>query len=124
MEKILIVDDDADIREIISSVLSGKYELKQADGKNAAKKALKEFNPDLVILDVMMDTVTTGFELARELKNRSARPKILLLTSVDKESNIDFKSEAGNPAWLPVDGYLTKPLVPKALLEKVKALLG
>ena len=124
MEKILIVDDDADIREIITSVLSGKYELKQAGGKDPAKKALKEFNPDLVILDVMMDTMTTGFELAREMKNRSPRPKILLLTSVDKESNIDFKSEAGNPAWLPVDGYLTKPLVPKVLLAKVKALLG
>jgi two-component system, OmpR family, response regulator ResD len=123
MKKILIVDDDADIREIIVSVLSGKYELRQAGGKKEAVKTFDEFKPDLVILDVMMDTMTTGFELAREFKKGGAAPTILLLTSVDKETDIDFKAEAGNLEWLPVDGYLTKPLVPKVLLEKVKALL-
>jgi two-component system, OmpR family, response regulator ResD len=123
MKKVLIIDDDADIREIIVSILSGKYELRQAGGKKEAVKTFGEFKPDLVILDVMMESMTTGFELAREMKSAAAAPKILMLTSVDRETDIDFKAEAGDPDWLPADGYLTKPLHPKVLIEKVKTLL-
>lgn len=71
-----------------------------------------------------MESMSSGFDLAREIKGRSTPPKIIMLTSVDKETNIDFKSEARDPAWLPVDGYLTKPVAPKTLIEKVKGLIG
>jgi len=124
MKKILIVDDDADIRGALSAVLSGGYELKEADGSESARKQLPAFRPDLILLDVMMETMSAGFDLAREIKGQSMPPKIIMLTSVDKETNIDFKSEAQDPEWLPVDGYLTKPVVPKTLIEKVKGLIG
>ena len=70
----------------------------------------------------MMESVSAGFELAREIKKAANPPKILMLTGVDKEVNIDFKAEAGNADWLPVDDYLTKPVVPKTLIEKVQLL--
>jgi DNA-binding response OmpR family regulator len=124
MKKILIVDDDADIRDAIVTVLSTKYELRQADGKTQAIATLKTFTPDLVILDVMMESVSAGFELAREIKQSASSPKILMLTGVDKEMNLDFKTEAGNADWLPVDDYVTKPVVPKTLIEKIALLLG
>ena len=124
MKKILIVDDDADIRDAVSTVLAGGYELKEADSKESARAALASFRPDLIILDVMMETMSAGFDLAREIKRQGAHPKILMLTSVDKQANIDFSSETGDADWLPIDGYLAKPVVPSALAQKVKSLLG
>lgn len=123
MKKILIVDDDADLRDAIKMVLAQKYDLKEAGSKADAQSALQSMKPDLVILDVMMDTNSTGFELSREIKSALPSTKVLMLTGVDKAMNIDFKSEAGNPDWLPCDDYLSKPVVPKMLLDKVTALL-
>jgi two-component system, OmpR family, response regulator len=123
MKKILIVDDDADLRDAIKMVLAEKYEIKEAGNKADAQNELKGFMPDLVILDVMMDTNSTGFELSREIKTSLPATKVLMLTGVDQAMNIDFKSEAGNPDWLPCDDYLSKPVVPKTLLEKVTSLV-
>lgn len=124
MKKILVVDDDADIREAIITVLSKGYECKEADSGASAKNALQSFSPDLLILDVMMESMSTGFDLARLVRKQSPSSRILMLTGVDKEVNIDFKSEAPNPDWLPVDAYLSKPVVPTVLAEKVKELIG
>jgi two-component system, OmpR family, response regulator len=123
LKKILIVDDDADLRDAIKLVLAGKFEIKEAGNKADTLAAFKGFKPDLGILDVMMETTSTGFELSREIKGASPKTKILMLTGVDQVMNIDFKSEAGNPDWLPCDDYVSKPVVPKTLLEKVNALL-
>jgi DNA-binding response OmpR family regulator len=125
VKKILIVDDDADLREAIRTVLQNRYEMKEAGGRDEALQALSGFHPDLIILDVMMDTTSTGFELARELRadKRVVNVKILMLTSVDEVTNIDFKSAAGDEEWLPVDDYMTKPLEPKLLISKVETLL-
>ncbi len=77
------------------------------------------------MLDVMMETDTAGFELAREIRAiaKFKKVKILMMTNIDTQSNLDFKSEAGDPAWLPVDDYMVKPVEPKALLAKVERLL-
>lgn len=64
--------------------------------------------------------------MSRELKDseRFNNIKILMLTNVDNEFKIDFKSEAMDPHWLPVDDYIIKPLEPKTFLKKIEALLG
>jgi DNA-binding response OmpR family regulator len=124
MKKILIVDDDLDIRDAIATVLKSAYQIEEAGSGSEAEKKVGLFRPDLVILDVMMETSSAGFDLARRIKKLSAPPKILMLTGVDKEMNIDYKAEAGNPDWLPVDDYLIKPVMPKSLTEKVSALIG
>jgi hypothetical protein len=46
-----------------------------------------------------------------------------MITNVDRETGMDFKSEAGDKSWLPVDGYIVKPIDPKALLSKVQKLI-
>lgn len=126
VKKILIVDDDADLRDAIRTVLEDTYTIEEADSKQAAYSILEKFTPDCIVLDVMMEVYSSGFELAREIKNdvRFPNVKILMLTGVDKEMNIDFKSEAGNSEWLPVDDYLQKPLEPKTLREKIANLVG
>ena len=125
MKKILIVDDDADLRLVMKTALSAHYELREAGSKKEALDVLKTFSPGLVMLDVMMETDTAGFELAREIRAiaKFKKVKILMMTNIDTQSNLDFKSEAGDPAWLPVDDYMVKPVEPKALLAKVERLL-
>jgi CheY-like chemotaxis protein len=125
MKKILIVDDDAELRLAMKTVLSTLYVLREAGSKKEALGVLKTFIPDLVMLDVMMETDIAGFELAREIRAdaKLQKVKILMMTNIDTESNLDFKSEAGDPAWLPVDDYMVKPFEPKALLAKVQKLL-
>jgi CheY-like chemotaxis protein len=126
MKKILIIDDDADMREVISTVLGKKYDVKAADSKKQGYEMVESFSPDLILLDVMMESTTSGFEMARDLKNNDnyKNIKIVILTSVDSESNIDFKSESGDSSWLPVDDYIEKPVVPDMLIDKMEKMLG
>ena len=126
MKKILIIDDDADMRATMSTLLSKKYEVREAGSKKEGHEILKVFVPDLITLDVMMESPSSGFEMSRELKDSEKfnKIKILMLTNVDNEFKIDFKSEALDPHWLPVDDYFVKPLEPKTFLRKIKDLIG
>lgn len=126
MKKVLIVDDDPDVRGVLATVLEGKYELREAWSREEGTKAVKEFKPDLVILDVMMEKHDSGFEMTREIKgdDQFKHIKILMLTNVDSEMNMDFKKIAGDPDWLPVDAYITKPVDPRNFLPKVEELIG
>lgn len=125
--KILIVDDDLDLTKALQTILeSQQYTVVTAvDGKEGMEK-IKTDEPDLVILDVMMSTWQDGFEMSRELKKD---PKlkdipILMLTALKDRTGIDFKSTAGDPTWLPVDGFLDKPVEPQTLLAEVEKLLS
>ena len=69
MKKVLIIDDDPDIREVLITILEGKYELQEAENREKGMKSVKEFKPNLIILDVMMERHDSGFEMAREIKN-------------------------------------------------------
>ena len=126
MKKVLIIDDDADIRETLLLILEGKYELREAGSRAEGMNLLKDFLPDLVLLDVMMERHDSGFEMCREIKNdpQLQHTKILMLTNVDKEMKMDFKKLAGDPDWLPVDDYVVKPIDPKEFLSKIEKLIG
>jgi len=125
-EKILIIDDDPDIVESMRVVLESKnYRVSIAkNGEEGLKKAGLE-KADLIILDVMMETMGKGFEVAREIRKfkEYAHTPILILTAIKQNMGMDFKNESGDEAWLPVDGYIEKPLKPQELLSKVDALL-
>jgi CheY-like chemotaxis protein len=129
MEKsrILIIDDDPDITEAMTVILENRgYEVSSAGDGSEGMERLKERRPDLIILDVMMRTSQEGFELSRELKqNRKYKDiPILMLTAVKEKTGLDFKPDAGDEAWLPVEGFLDKPVKPDVLLDKVQTLLG
>jgi two-component system alkaline phosphatase synthesis response regulator PhoP len=124
--KILIVDDDADITEAMKIVLENKgFKVDAAiDSKDAANRIMSQ-KPDLIILDVMMDTKSEGFDFARDLKKNPDYREIpiLMLTAVKEKTGIDFKPEAGDESWLPVEEFLDKPVKPEQLIEKVESLL-
>ncbi len=125
--KILIIDDDPDIVESMRVVLeSKKYRVVSAkNGKEGLSKA-KADKPDLIILDVMMETSDKGFEVARQIKSDKGLKDvpIIMLTAIAEKMGLDFKNEAGDPAWLPVDDYCDKPLNPEQLISKVELFIG
>jgi CheY-like chemotaxis protein len=124
--KILIIDDDPDITEAMRVVLENQgYEVRNALDSAEGMDRLKEAKPDLILLDVMMRTSQEGFELSRELKHdvQYRDIPILMLTAVKQKTGLDFKPAAGDESWLPVEGYLDKPVRPNELLEKVAGLL-
>lgn len=127
MAKILIIDDDADIVEAMKIVLeSRKHQVATAGSGEEGLRKLKTNKPDLIILDVMMETGDSGFEVARSIKKDTAYKNvpILMLTAIKEKTGLDFGKEAGDETWLPVNDYMDKPLKPDELLRKVEALLG
>jgi CheY-like chemotaxis protein len=125
--KILIVDDDPDLTKALKVTLeSRQYTVLTAASRSEGMKKIKSNKPDLVILDIVMSTWQDGFEMSRELKADPLYKNmpILILTAVKNKTGIDFKSSAGDPNWLPVEGFLDKPVEPELLLAEVEKLLS
>ena len=124
--KILVVDDDPDYIKVLETILESKqYAVVTAGNRTEGMEKVRAERPNLVILDVMMSTWQDGFEMSRELK-KDAQLKdipILILSAVEQRSGIGFKSTSGDPVWLPVDGFLDKPVEPQVLLAEVEKLL-
>lgn len=120
--KVLIIDDDADFVEAMSSLLEAKnYSVTSAsDGKEGFTKAKKE-SPDLILLDVMMTTKTEGFDIAREFKNDAQTKSlpVVMITGIRKDMNLPFGFEPDDD-WLPVKTVLEKPVKPDTLLKIVE----
>ena len=117
--KILLVDDEPDILEIVGYNLSNEgYQIITAEnGNQAVKKAKKEL-PHLIILDVMMPEMD-GMEACELIrKNPDLQNTLIVFLSARGE---DYSQMAGFDAG--ADDYITKPIKPKVLVSKVKALL-
>ncbi len=125
-KRILIVDDDVDFGESVKTVLeSDGYHVEMttagADGLSAAERN----KPDLIVLDVMMEHTTAGFDVSRELHKRPSlrTVPVILVTGISRELNLPFSFEA-DEHYLPVREVIEKPVDPKLLLEKVHAALA
>lgn len=124
--KILIVDDDVDLAKAMRITLeSQQYIVTTATDKAGGMATAREEKPDLIILDVMMDTWQDGFDMARELKSDSQCKDIpiLMLTGLKEKTGIDVRPTAGDPDWCPVDGFLDKPAESEVLLAEVQKML-
>ena len=125
-QKILVIDDDVDLCDSLKVFFENAgYDTSSAGGRVEGMEKARTERPDLIILDVMMETWQDGFEMSRELKSdpKLRTAPILMLTSVEAKTGIEFKSTAGDLTWLPVDGFLDKPASPDTLLTEVRRLL-
>lgn len=115
-QKILVVDDEANIRRIITSYLrSDGFEVAEASDGEAALAEFDRSSPDLVLLDVMMPGLD-GIEVLRELRRRSD-VYIIMLTARAEETDRVIGLTVG------ADDYVTKPFGAKELVARVKAVL-
>ncbi len=116
---VLIVDDEAPIREMIAVALEmAGYECIEAGSVKEAHAQIIDKNPDLILLDWMLPG-TSGVEFARRLKreDRTAELPIVMLTAKGEEDNKVQGLEAG------ADDYITKPFSPRELVARLKAVL-
>lgn len=123
--KILIVDDDPDVQDVLITVLSTKnYELKSAYNGEEGLQKVKEEIPDLIILDLLMPK-KDGFAVIKDLREDITLPRIpiLILTSVKKEAS-ERRYELETGLSLDVDDYIEKPIKPQDLLHRVEKILG
>jgi len=116
MTRVLVVDDEPTIREIVVSYLEreGFKTLEAADG-NRAREVLERDPPDLVVLDLMLPG-TDGLELCRWIRSRSRLP-VIMLTARGEESDRIVGLELG------ADDYVTKPFSPRELAARVRTVL-
>ena len=116
MTKVLVVDDEPTIREIVVGYLErdGFETLEAADG-DRARELLERDPPDLVVLDVMLPG-TDGLDLCRWIRSRSRLP-VIMLTARGEESDRIVGLELG------ADDYVTKPFSPRELAARVRTVL-
>jgi CheY-like chemotaxis protein len=121
MAKILIVDDDPDIRYAVSLCLRKEgYEVETAANRAQGMAALASSPPDLLILDVMMELPDDGIAMAQELRRTGVALPIVMLTSVGKVTGMEFDKDSD---LVPVDAFFEKPVRPEDLLRKLGELL-
>jgi len=121
MKKILIVDDEPGIRELVNSTLrlSG-YQIFQAESGQKAIQIARAERPDLIIMDITMPGDIDGLEATHILKNdpETKGITIIILTARIQEADLEKGFAAG------ADDYFTKPFSPLALIKKMEEVLG
>jgi CheY-like chemotaxis protein len=125
---ILIVDDDYDFLEINRHILEkAGFRVTTAVSPSQAMERVAAETPDLVITDLMMSEVDSGFSFSRRLRDdpRTAAVPIIMSTSVTTALGLDFTPHsAADLASMKIDAYFDKPLDGAALVAKVRELLG
>ena len=115
---VLIVDDNADIRTYLKSILQGKYSMLEAEDGQRGLELAREHVPDLIVSDVMMP-VMNGLEFCQQVKKDgiSSHIPVILLTARALEKHQIEGYESG------ADAYITKPFSPELLLARIDNLL-
>lgn len=122
-KKILLTDDDPVFVEAVKAVLESRYDVVTAsNGKEALEQVARE-KPDVVVLDVMMEHLSEGFDVARKLKADESTSSIpvIMLTGVEEVYN--YRMEVQDE-FVPHDKYLEKPVEPEKLLAVIEEVIA
>jgi CheY-like chemotaxis protein len=127
--KILVIDDDADFIEAVSAILqSVRYEVITASNPDEGKKKILKEKPDLILLDIMMDSLFDGFSLCHTVKTskefKEVKDTPIIHVSAVKEitgSRFQFKGEEQGLSG--PDDYIDKPIKPDDLLSRIERLI-
>jgi two-component system alkaline phosphatase synthesis response regulator PhoP len=125
-KRLLMIDDDPDFVEGISSILEGAgYEVNVAYNPKDGFEALQTNPPDLLLLDIMMGRGAEGVMLARKIRKdpKLREIPVLIITGMREQIAFLFPGEPVHPRFVPVDELVEKPVEPKFLLDRVKTLL-
>lgn len=130
MAKILVIDDDPDIVTAVQMVLEGAgHRVTSASSGKQGLEHVKSDRPDVIILDVMMESHTEGFELALKLHSPDPASEwkafrnipILMLTAIHSTTPLRYEPDMD---YLPVELFVDKPIDPSDLVGKVNWILA
>jgi two-component system, OmpR family, alkaline phosphatase synthesis response regulator PhoP len=117
-KKVLVVDDEPNVRRLSRTILSKKFDVIEAeDGKQARKIANAE-KPDVILMDMIMpkvDVLTACYAIKKDPSTKLI--PVVMVTAIGFELNIKLSQQMG------ATGYVTKPFVPKDLLDKISQVL-
>lgn len=127
--KILVIDDDPDFREAVSLILkSANYVVITANNpKEGEQKVLSE-RPNLIILDIMMDSLFDGFSLCNAIKTGKefrdvSQTPIIFVSAVKEKTGSRFAFKPSEQGYVGPDDYIDKPVQPNDLITRVEKLL-
>ncbi|MCU0643411.1 MAG: response regulator [bacterium] len=124
--KILLVDNDVDFVDLNKAVLENNgFEIVSAFSAREGVATVKAEQPDLIVLDLMMEKHDAGFSFAKQIKADPLLKKIpiLMMTSVADVTGFGFSQDLDG-YWMKTDDYAEKPLMPDELLKRVNNLLA
>jgi len=124
--KILIIDDDPDFVEAIKKILeTASYQVESASNAKEGWEKIIQFQPNLICMDIMMETLTDGFLMSQDIKNHSDfhHIPILCISSINQVTHLHFSPETDGKAF-PVDDFMEKPVQPDDLLRHIEMLFN
>ena len=123
--EILVIDDDPNFVVAMKTILESKgYMVASACNREEAMKVLQERKPDLVLLDIMMERMTDGFDICYKLKHDPETKEIpvLAISSITEKTGFKF-SPTTDGEYFEADDFMEKPVPPTVLLERIDKLL-
>jgi len=124
--KILLVDNDVDFIDLNKAVLENSgFDVVVAYSSAEGLDRVRFEQPDLIVLDLMMEKHDSGFGFAKAMKADPTTKNIpiLMLTAVGSETGMEFSQELDG-YWMKTDDYANKPLLPEDLVKKINELLA
>ncbi|MHC4885269.1 MAG: response regulator transcription factor [Planctomycetota bacterium] len=117
---VLCVDDDIGIRESLKAVLEANdFEVVEADCARAGLEQYEAISPDVVVADLMMETVDAGIEFCKNMARHQHKARVYMLSSIGSElmNNVNHRE-------LGIDGVFDKPVKPERLLAAINTAVG
>jgi len=127
--KILVIDDDPDFREAISLILkSSQYDVATASNPKEGEQKVFSEKPDLIILDIMMDSLFDGFSLCNAIKTSKEfrdfkNTPIIFVSAVKEKTGLRFGFKPAEEGFAGPDDYIDKPVQANDLLARIEKLL-
>ncbi len=124
---LMVVDDDVDFLDVYRRILENAgYRVVCCTTPDEAQAAMAAATPDLIVTDLMMATLDSGFSFAQQIKEnpRLARIPVIIITAADSQRGLDFRPQTPEDlSAMHADAFFTKPVDAKPLLAKVRDLL-
>ena len=124
-KRILVVDDDQDIVDSITIMLESQgYEVVAAQSGEEGMRLVEEKRPDLILLDIMMEKLTTGLHIGYDLRKHPEYKSIpiIIISGIGEATGFDIVTEKETD-YVAADDFLEKPVKPDVLLKRVAELI-
>jgi len=128
-QKILVIDDDPDFLDAVTPILElALYDVATASNPEEGKKKILSEKPDLILLDIMMDSLFDGFSLCHAIKTSKEYKEfkdtpIIFISAVKEKTGSRFQFRAEEQGMAGPDDYIDKPVKPDDLIARIEKLV-